>query len=204
MNKVENENGLEEIGESGIDELKKQVLAQRARIFELFTVNHDVSNDIHMLLLQVNKDHRIENIDDVCEFMEKIDERFGLVRNEDTDSSRLYSELHNEFYKDTILRWAELKSRHNNCEVKVEFPNSDEDIFSNPDASVEEVISAAEARLELYKDLISRFEKSNETHERLLTRLRELQKFYDELAAKHDMSHVRHPRIEDYEVEIER
>ena len=30
------------------------------------------------------------------------------------------------------------------------------------------------------------------------------QKFYDELAEKYDMSNVRHPRIEDYEVEIER
>lgn len=201
MSSAKNENTLDEvIGKSRVDELKSKILAQRRKVFELLNTDSGISNSIYDLLLVISNDYRIENIDDVCEFMDEIKKKYGLVLAGESDLSRLYEEIHNEKYRETLERMVLQSAQYGDGSFSVEFVNSDEEMFNNPNIDSEELARLLEERLELYKSLIHNVELSNYEHQLLLGRLQVIQKHYDELAKKEDISQIRYPRIEDYEI----
>lgn len=100
--------------------------------------------------------------------------------------------------KDTLKKAADMSAKQGNGSFKVEFTDSDEAIFSNPDADSEDVIKMAEERISLYKGLLHNMENSSYEHQLLLERLQGIQKRHDEAVRQGKASKAKHPWIEDF------
>ncbi len=198
-NESENSNGTAETTpQTKIDKLKARIQLLRNKAFELINQGSDVRNDVYELLFVLSNEHRVEDVDDVCDFMEEIDEKYGLIKRGESDISKLYTELSNERNKESLKKMMERSAKYGDGSFVVEFTNSDEDIFSNPDTDSEDVIRTAEERIELYKGLLHNIQLSNYEHQLLLERLRKIQKIYDDMARQENPPHIQHPTIEDF------
>lgn len=198
MSEVKLNSSDETMSQTRLETLRTKIRSQRSKAIELLKKGSAVRNDIYELLLILSDQHRIENIDDVCDFMEEIEEKYGLTSIEDSDMSGLYSELQNESMKDTLKKLTDMSAKQGDGSFKVEFTDSDDAIFSNPDADSEDVIKMAEERISLYKELLHNMENSTYEHQLLLERLNEIQKRHDEIEKRGESQKAMHPRIEDF------
>jgi len=198
MNEVKNSNDSEKLtSQEKLELLKMKIKSQRSEAIKLLKTGSGIRNRIYELLLNLSDKHRIENIDDVCDFMEEIEEKYGLTSKEDSDMSLLYTELQNENMKETVEKKAQI-AKQGDDSIVTEVTNSDEEIFCNSDVDSEVVIKTAEDRITLYKELLHNMENSNYEYKLLLERLQEIQKRRDEATKQGKVSQAKHPWIEDY------
>lgn len=80
----------ETMSQTSLETLRTKIKSQRSKAIELLKKGSTVRNNIYELLLKLSDQHRIENIDDVCDFMDEIEEKYGLKSEEDSDMSLLY------------------------------------------------------------------------------------------------------------------
>lgn len=187
----------------GLDDLEKDFAREvlkhrRAAALEAIEQNGDVKNEIYNLLLTLSNEHRVEDVDDVCDFIEEIDEKYELRIRGKSDISKMYAELCNESEKNAWKKSGRARVRAKTDENEDEYVNTDEEIFSNQDEGLEGVIRRAKERISLYKELLHNIDYCTYEHKLLLGRLKKIQKIYDDIVKQEGELSMMHPTIEDF------
>ena len=185
----------------GLDDLEKDFALEvlkhkRVTAVEAIQGKSKVKNEIYDLLLKLSDDHRVEDVDDVCDFMQEIEEKYELKYNGELPISKIYTKLCDYKEKDASETTGSTQEKAETSEK--ESIDSDEELFAGLNGDVCEEVKVAKERIMIYDRLIHNVELSNYEHQLLLERLKKIQKFYDDRAEQKDLPVIKHPTIEDF------
>ena len=184
----------------GLDDLEKDFAIEvlqhkRVAAVEAIKGKSELKNEIYDLLLKMSNEHRVEDVDDVCDFMQEIEEKYELKYKGELPISKMYTELCNYKEKDPSK---EKESTLEEGGTSKDSTGSDEKIFADSNGDIKEEVRLAKERIMLYDSLLRNVELSTYEQQLLLERLKKIQKYYDDRAKQEGVSEIKHPTIEDF------
>ena len=201
---AENEE-LKQNAVNGLDELEKEFIVEllkykREEAMELIAGKNSIIGDAYDMVLTLSNKHGIEDGDDICDYIEEIDRKYGLTSNNNSEMGKLYAELENAVSKESKKNNAQDDKDGRDDGVSEVVNNSDEAIFENPDMTQEEAVQIAKGRIECYDRLTENLDHSIHFQLALLNKLKTVKKTFEDI--EKSGRHIMHPTVEDFREEI--